>query len=101
MTGRTLFDKLWQSHVVLEEPNGPALIYVDRHPVYEVTSPQAFEAIRLAGRRPWRAASVLATSDHNVPTTNRKCGIEDSLSRAQVETLDRNCKQFGITQFGL
>ena len=96
----TLFDKLWQRHVVDEPPDGLPLIYIDRHLVYEVTSPQAFEGLRLAGRKPWRRDTVLATCDHNVPTTSRAQGIADPLSRMQVEQLDRNCEEFGITEFG-
>ena len=101
MAARTLFDKLWDRHVVLEEADGTALLYVDRHLVYEVTSPQAFEGLRLTGRKPWRSATVLATCDHNVPTTSRKAGIADPLSRMQVEQLSKNCAEFGITEFGL
>ncbi len=95
----TLYDKLWNSHVVREEADGTALIYIDRHLVHEVTSPQAFEGLRLAGRRPWRIDSMLAVADHNVPTTGRAQGIADPISRLQVETLDQNCKELGITQF--
>ncbi len=99
---QTLYDKLWQSHVVQEEsdkPNGMALLYIDRHLVHEVTSPQAFEGLRLAGRRPWRPDSILAVADHNVPTTERGHGISDPISRLQVETLDQNCAELGITEF--
>ena len=102
MAGKTLYDKLWDAHVVHTDADGTALLYIDRHLVHEVTSPQAFEGLRLAGRRPWRAASVLAVPDHNVPTTLRSAGvagIADSVSRVQVETLDRNCADFGITEF--
>ncbi len=99
MTGKTLYDKLWDAHVVHTNPDGTALIYIDRHLVHEVTSPQAFEGLRLAGRKPWRAGSVLATPDHNVPTRGREQGIADPVSRLQVETLDRNCAEFGITEF--
>jgi len=102
---QTLFDKLWQRHLVDETPDGEALLYVDRHLVYEVTSPQAFEGLRLAGRKPWRAATVLATTDHNVPTTRaQRISVEhiaDPLSRQQVRQLDINCREFGITEFGL
>ncbi|NNM63484.1 MAG: 3-isopropylmalate dehydratase large subunit [Burkholderiales bacterium] len=107
MTAQTLFDKLWQRHRVPlaadADPDAPSLLYVDRHLVYEVTSPQAFEGLRLSGRKPWRAATVLATADHNVPTTGRQgaAGITDPLSRRQVEQLERNCAEFGITAFGL
>ncbi|TGN95811.1 3-isopropylmalate dehydratase large subunit [Burkholderia sp. USMB20] len=101
----TLFDKLWQSHVVAETPDGPTLLYVDRHLVYEVTSPQAFEAIRLSGRRPWRAETVLAVVDHNVPTrASERASIDsilDPLSRIQVAQLDKNCTEFGITSYGI
>jgi len=104
MSGKTLYDKLWDAHLVREDKDGTALIYIDRHLVHEVTSPQAFEGLRLAGRQPWRTDSVLAVPDHNVPTTNRSsgvAGIEDEVSRIQVETLDRNCEQFGITKFDM
>jgi 3-isopropylmalate/(R)-2-methylmalate dehydratase large subunit len=99
---QTLYDKLWQSHVVHEEsdkPDGMALIYIDRHLVHEVTSPQAFEGLKLAGRKPWRLKSILAVADHNVPTTERAHGIADPISRLQVETLDQNCQELGITEF--
>jgi 3-isopropylmalate/(R)-2-methylmalate dehydratase large subunit len=99
---QTLYDKLWQSHVVHEEsdkPDGMALIYIDRHLVHEVTSPQAFEGLKLAGRKPWRLESILAVADHNVPTTERAHGITDPISRLQVETLDQNCRELGITEF--
>ena len=97
---RTLFDKLWQRHVVLEDSGGFAMLYVDRHLVYEVTSPQAFEGLRQSGRQPWRSSTVLATCDHNVPTTSRQIPIADAMSRLQVDTLSSNCSQFGITEFG-
>ncbi|MFZ1548273.1 MAG: 3-isopropylmalate dehydratase large subunit [Candidatus Nitrotoga sp.] len=99
MGTQTLYDKLWNSHVVHEEPDGTTLIYIDRHLVHEVTSPQAFEGLRLAGRKPWRIASMLAVADHNVPTTDRTQGIADPISRLQVETLDSNCDELGITEF--
>ncbi len=98
---KTLYDKLFDSHVVTEE-NGTALIYIDRHLVHEVTSPQAFEGLKLAGRKLWRINSVLAVPDHNVPTTDRSsgvAGIVDPISRLQVETLDENCADFGLTEF--
>jgi 3-isopropylmalate/(R)-2-methylmalate dehydratase large subunit len=101
MNAVTLFEKLWRSHVVDETPGGPSLLYIDRHLVYEVTSPQAFEGLRAAGRGAWRRDTVIATSDHNVPTTGRGRGIADPLSRLQVEQLTRNCSEFGITEFGL
>lgn len=98
MAGKTLYDKLWESHVVRKE-DGTALIYIDRHLVHEVTSPQAFEGLRIAGRDLWRPATNLATPDHNVPTTDRQQGIVDPVSRLQVETLDQNCVDFAITEF--
>ena len=96
---RTLYDKLWDSHVVRDNGDGTALIYIDRHLVHEVTSPQAFEGLRLAGRKPWRVNANLATPDHNVPTTQRAKGIADPISKLQVDTLDQNCAEFGITEF--
>ncbi|HNI65889.1 MAG TPA: aconitase family protein, partial [Pseudomonadales bacterium] len=102
MGGATLYDKLWNDHVVVERDDGSALIYIDRHIVHEVTSAQAFDGLRLAGRKPWRADSVLATPDHNVPTTERSsgvAGIVDPISRLQVQTLDDNCREFGLTEF--
>ena len=99
MSAQTLYDKLWQSHLVHEEPDGATLLYIDRHLVHEVTSPQAFEGLRLAGRTPRRADAAVAVADHNVPTTNRAGGIADPISRLQVETLDQNCADFGIVEF--
>ncbi len=99
MSGQTLYDKLWQAHLVHTEADGSALIYIDRHLVHEVTSPQAFEGLRLAGRKPWRAGAAVAVPDHNVPTTHRAAGIADPVSRLQVETLDQNCAEFGIVEF--
>ncbi|MHB9101263.1 MAG: 3-isopropylmalate dehydratase large subunit [Sulfuricella sp.] len=99
MSAQTLYDKLWQSHVVHAEQDGTTLLYIDRHLLHEVTSPQAFEGLRLAGRKPWRVSANLAVADHNVPTTGRKAGIADPISRLQVETLDDNCASFGITEF--
>ncbi|HEY0905912.1 MAG TPA: 3-isopropylmalate dehydratase large subunit [Methylophilus sp.] len=101
MAAKTLYDKLFDSHVVREE-NGAALLYIDRHLVHEVTSPQAFEGLKLAGRKLWRISSVLAVPDHNVPTTGREtgvAGIADPISRLQVQTLDANCQEFGVTEF--
>ena len=95
MNPQTLYDKLWSSHVVRQEPDGTALIYIDRHLVHEVTSPQAFEGLKLAGRKPWRIDSVVATADHNTPTQHWEQGIQDPISRLQVETLDANIKEFG------
>lgn len=99
---QTLYDKLWNQHVVhieSDDPNSMALIYIDRHLVHEVTSPQAFESLKLAGRKPWRLNSILAVADHNVPTTDRSQGIHDPISRLQVDTLDQNCDELGITEF--
>ncbi len=99
---QTLYDKLWNQHVVhteSAEPDSMALIYIDRHLVHEVTSPQAFESLKLAGRKPWRLDSILAVADHNVPTTDRSHGIYDPISRLQVDTLDQNCDELGITEF--
>lgn len=95
MAGKTLYDKLWESHVVREESDGTCLLYIDRHLVHEVTSPQAFEGMRLAGRKPWRSTSIVANPDHNTPTKDWDKGIEDPISRLQVETLDNNIKEFG------
>ncbi|HUL42566.1 MAG TPA: 3-isopropylmalate dehydratase large subunit [Burkholderiales bacterium] len=99
MSGQTLYDKLWHSHLVQEEPDGTALIYIDRHLVHEVTSPQAFEGLKLAGRKPWRMDSVLATADHNTPTVAWNEGIKDPISRLQVETLDANIRQYGAKAY--
>jgi 3-isopropylmalate/(R)-2-methylmalate dehydratase large subunit len=101
MTARTLYDKIWDQHVVRQQGEGAALLYIDRHMVHEVTSPQAFEGLRLAGRQPWRTSSVLATADHNVPTTAHSGPIEDPLARTQVDTLSRNTKEYGIQLFGM
>jgi 3-isopropylmalate/(R)-2-methylmalate dehydratase large subunit len=101
MVGKTLYDKLWDAHVVRNNPDGTVLLYIDRHLVHEVTSPQAFEGLRLAKRQPWRSASMIATADHNVPTTDRRQGIDDPTSRLQVTTLDDNCLEFGVTEFGM
>ncbi|MGJ8687465.1 MAG: 3-isopropylmalate dehydratase large subunit, partial [Spongiibacteraceae bacterium] len=106
MAGQTLYDKLWQAHLVKEREDGTALIYIDRQLVHEVTSPQAFEGLRLAGRKPWRIDANLATPDHNVPTDYGErrhgvSGISDEVSRIQVQTLDDNCDEFGITEFSI
>ena len=106
MAGKTLYDKLWDSHVVKMRDDGTALIYIDRHLIHEVTSPQAFEGLRLAGRKPWRRDANLATPDHNVPTTSRERsagieGISDPVSRIQVKTLDDNCRAFELTEFAI
>lgn len=99
MAGKTLYDKLWDAHVIKEREDGTALIYIDRQLLHEVTSPQAFEGLRLAGRQPWRLDANIATPDHNVPTTERSGPIEDEVSRIQVQTLDDNCDSFGIVEF--
>ena len=103
MAGKTLYDKLWDSHLVKQRDDGSALIYIDRHIMHEVTSPQAFEGLRLAGRKPWRIDANIATPDHNVPTTPERKGgigaIADQVSRLQVQTLDDNCDEYGITEF--
>ncbi|MBL4609373.1 3-isopropylmalate dehydratase large subunit [Halopseudomonas sp.] len=102
MSAQTLYDKLWNSHLVKQRDDGSALLYIDRHLLHEVTSPQAFEGLRLAGRKPWRIDANLATPDHNVPTTNRAAGvagIDDLVSKLQVTTLDDNCDDFGIMEF--
>ena len=96
---RTLYDKLWDEHVVCAEDDGTATLYIDRHLLHEVTSPQAFEGLNLAKRPVWRISANLAVSDHNVPTTDRSEGIADPISKLQVDTLDQNCASFGITQF--
>ena len=98
MQAKTLYEKLFESHIVREE-DGTYLIYIDRHLVHEVTSPQAFEGLRINHRPVWRNKSILAVPDHNVPTTDRSLGISDPISKIQVETLDENCKYFGLTQF--
>ena len=101
MAGQTLYDKLWQEHVVHTQDDGTTLIYIDRHLLHEVTSPQAFAGLRDAARQPWRIDTNLAVAEHNVPTTNRSAGITDPISKIQVETLSRNCKEFGITEFDM
>lgn len=101
MTGKTLYDKIWDAHVVHADEDGSTLLYIDRQLIHEVTSPQAFEGLRLTGRRPWRVEASLAVADHNVPTTARESGIADPVSRLQVETLETNCREFGITEFAM
>ncbi len=101
MAGKTLYDKIWDAHVVHREPDGTTLLYIDRHLLHEVTSAQAFEGLRVAGRSPWRIDTALAVPDHNVPTIDRARGISDPVSRVQVEALDRNCAEFGITEFSM
>ncbi|MCK5726374.1 MAG: 3-isopropylmalate dehydratase large subunit [Thiotrichaceae bacterium] len=104
MTGKTLYDKIWDAHVVREDASGSTLLYIDRHLVHEVTSPQAFEGLRLADRNLWRKASIVAVPDHNVPTTsehrgNGTAGIDDPVAKLQIETLNDNCRDFKLTQF--
>jgi len=106
MSAKTLYDKLWDQHLVKQRDDGTALIYIDRHMLHEVTSPQAFEGLRLANRKPWRLDANLATTDHNVPTTlieraEGNKGIKDPVSLIQVQTLDDNCLEYGITEFGI
>ncbi len=101
MSSKTLYDKIWDAHLVKQRDDGTALIYIDRHLIHEVTSPQAFEGLRLAGRQPWRADANLAVPDHNIPTTSDErsqglAGIKDPVSKIQVKTLDENCKEFKI-----
>ena len=96
---RTLYDKLWDDHVVCAEEDGTSVLYIDRHLLHEVTSPQAFEGLELASRKVWRNSANLAVSDHNVPTTDRSQGISDPISKLQVDTLDANCDRLGITQY--
>ncbi|MGZ9711840.1 3-isopropylmalate dehydratase large subunit [Glaciimonas sp. GNP009] len=98
---KTLYDKLWDAHVVTTESDGTSLLYIDRHIINEVSSPQAFEGLRLEQRTPWRVAANFAVADHNVPTTDRSQGIQDPISRLQVDTLDANAKTYGLTFFGL
>ena len=96
---KTLYDKLWDAHVVNQEEDGTCLIYIDRQLLHEVTSPQAFEGLSIAGRKPWRINANLAVADHNVPTKDRAQGITDPISKLQVDTLDKNCETYGITEF--
>ena len=101
---KTLYDKIWDAHVVGQRSDGATILYIDHHLLHEVTSPQAFEGLRLTGRSPWRLGANLATPDHNVPTQNRAAGvegIEDPIAREQIITLDRNCNDFGIRQFDM
>ena len=100
--GRTLYDKIWDEHVVHTEEDGTAILYIDRHLVHEVTSPQAFEGLRQAGRKVWRVSSIVATADHNTPTTGWELGydgITDPISKAQITTLDANIKESGAAAF--
>jgi 3-isopropylmalate/(R)-2-methylmalate dehydratase large subunit len=96
---KTLYDKLWESHVVHSEGDGTAILYIDRHLLHEVTSPQAFEGLELAKLKPWRISANLAVADHNVPTQDRALGITDPISKLQIDTLDANCEKYGVTEF--
>ncbi len=98
---RTLFDKIWDSHVVHQDPDGTVVLYIDRHLVHEVTSPQAFEGLRMAGRTVRRPDATIAVADHNIPTTDRSKGIDNEESRIQIETLEANCRDFGVPYFGM
>lgn len=99
MAGKTLYDKLWEAHALRTDADGISLLYIDRHLVHEVTSPQAFEGLRMADRTPWRVNANLAVADHNIPTVNRASGITDPVSKLQVDTLSSNCREFGITEY--
>ena len=101
MTPKTLFDKIWDSHVVRSIQGGPDVLYIDRHYIHEVTSPQAFEGLRQRGVSVFRPRKTIATADHNIPTTNQDLPIKDELSRLQVEKLGENCRESGIEYFGL
>src|SRR5687768_11682471 len=101
MKPRTLYDKIWDDHLVDQQPDGTALLYIDRHLVHEVTSPQAFEGLRLAGRKVRRPALTTAVPDHNVPTTDRRLPIADPISKQQIDTLRNNCKEFGVKLYDL
>src|ERR687898_2762613 len=100
-TARTLYDKIWDDHVVDQQDDGTCLVYIDRHLVHEVTSPQAFEGLRLTGRKVRRPDATLAVPDHNVPTSDRSQPIADGVARLQVDTLTRNCEEFGVELFGM
>src|SRR6266853_2479361 len=101
MTQRTLFDKIWASHLVCDGPEGSSILYIDMHLVHEVTSPQAFEGLRIAGRKVRRPDLTVATLDHNIPTTGNRFRLEDVLARTQVEALRHNCREFGVQLFDL
>jgi 3-isopropylmalate/(R)-2-methylmalate dehydratase large subunit len=98
---KTLYDKIWEQHLIRTADDGTSLIYIDRHIVHEVTSPQAFEGLKIASRKPWRVSSIVATPDHNVPTTNRDGPIRDKVSALQIKTLEDNCTAHGIAMFGM
>ena len=101
LQSKTIFEKIWDSHVVYEKEGGPSLLYIDRHLVHEVTSPQAFDGLRMNGRRVRRTDLTFATMDHNVPTSDRSLPIVDQISSIQIQTLAQNCKEFGITLFDM
>ena len=98
---KTLYDKIWDEHLVYQQDDGTSLIYVDRHLIHEVTSPQAFEGLRLNKRKVRKPNLALAVADHNVPTTDRSKGIDDEESKIQVDTLRKNCKEFGVPLFDM
>ena len=99
MNAQTLYEKLWNSHIVQEQADGTVLLYIDRHLVHEVTSPQAFEGLKLAHRPLWREQSIVATADHNIPTDHWDEGITDPISKLQVNTLDKNIRKFGVEKY--
>ena len=99
MAARTLYDKVWDAHLVRQEDDGTSLLYIDRHLIHEVTSPQAFEGLKLAHRKPWRTDTILAVPDHNIPTVDRDKGITDPIAKIQLDTLDKNCDEFDLTEF--
>ena len=101
MQPKTLYDKIWDAHCVKSNKNGFDLLYIDRHYIHEVTSPQAFEGLRISERRPWRSSSNFAVPDHNIPTKDRDKGIDDPISKKQVDTLEDNCNDFGVKKFGM
>src|SRR5919206_1031070 len=101
MQSNTMFEKIWDAHVVHEEPGKPAILYIDLHLVHEVTSAQAFDGLRMAGRKVRRPDLTFATADHNVPTDQDRLNVKDLLSRAQIDSLQRNCAEFGIPYYGL
>ena len=100
-TPRTLYDKIWDAHLVHETPGEAAILYIDRHLVHEVTSPQAFEGLRMAGRKVRKPELTVAVADHNVPTTDRSKGIADPESALQIQTLENNAREFGVEYFAM
>ncbi|MEX1238636.1 MAG: aconitase family protein, partial [Cyclobacteriaceae bacterium] len=100
-SAKTLFDKIWDAHVVKESPGHPNVFYIDRHFIHEVTSPQAFDGLRKRGIKVFNTERTTATADHNVPTKNQHLPIREALSRHQVETLKKNCAEFGINLYDL